>query len=359
MFEGGENVLVTGGSGFIGNAFIRKLLLDSKANVFNLDKVSNRNDLISINSVIKNNILFEERYTFFKADLLNSNNVKEVVEKSDPDYVFHFAAETHVDRSINHPKDYVLNNVVGTFNLLEIIRKHYEELTQNRKNNFIFHHVSTDEVFGSLGLNGKFKEDSHFDPKSPYSATKASSDHLVNAWFHTYGLPVITTNCSNNYGPWQFPEKFIPLVILKAINSENIPLYGKGENIREWLHVDDHIDAILLASKNGKAGRRYLVGSNNELTNKELVEIICGNLDMIKPQKKPYSSNIVFVEDRPGHDFRYSLDSSLIRTELGWEEKTKIEDGLKKTIVWYLNNLDWCERVRDQSGYNGERLGLL
>ena len=216
MFEGGENVLVTGGSGFIGNAFIRKLLLDSKANVFNLDKVSNRNDLISINSVIKNNILLEERYTFFKADLLNINNVKEVVEKCDPDYVFHFAAETHVDRSINCPKDYVLNNIVGTFNLLEIIRKHYEKLNENRKNNFIFHHVSTDEVFGSLGLNGKFKEDSHFDPKSPYSATKASSDHLVNAWFHTYGLPVITTNCSNNYGPWQFPDKLIPLVILKA-----------------------------------------------------------------------------------------------------------------------------------------------
>ena len=359
MIDDRTNILITGGAGFIGGTLVRKLLLESNCNVFNLDKVTNRSDLTSINNLLENNNIFRKRYTFFKLDLLNIDSLKAVIEKSNPDLIFHFAAESHVDRSINSPKDFILNNILGTYNLLYCARTHFEKLTNSRKNNFRFHHISTDEVFGSLSEIGKFSEKSNYDPRSPYSATKASSDHLVNAWFHTYGLPVITTNCSNNYGPWQFPDKLIPLVIMKCLSFQDIPVYGDGKNIRDWLHVDDHIEAILIASEYGEVGKKYLIGGNNERNNKEIVQLICNYLDFLKPNKKSYNNLIKFVPDRPGHDYRYALDSSLFSNKFGWRQKINFKDGLEKTVLWYMNNLDWCKEVSDRSGYSGQRLGLI
>ena len=355
-----KNVLITGGAGFIGSTLVRKLLIDSDYKIFNFDKLISRSDLSSINNLIDLKYKeFNERYTFFYGDLLEISKVNEAFEKSDPDLVFHLAAETHVDRSINFPRDFLSNNIIGTYNLLEGAKIHFNRLKDTRKNNFRFHHISTDEVFGSLGSTGEFTENSKYDPRSPYSATKASSDHLVNAWYHTFGLPVTITNCSNNYGPWQFPDKLIPLVILKSINSENIPIYGNGLNIRDWLHVDDHVEGILLAAEFGKIGKKYLIGGKNEKTNIDLINMICNYLDEVKPKTNSYKTLIRNVSDRPGHDFRYSLDSSLIRNELGWTEKKQFQQGLNQTIDWYLNNLNWCERIIKKSKYNGERLGLI
>ena len=353
------NVLVTGGAGFIGSALIRKLLFDKRYNIYNLDKLTNRSDLTSIEQILRNDPSLENRYTFIKADLLNSEIVDQVVDKSNPDFVFHFAAESHVDRSIDSPKEFVLNNIIGTYNLLESIRKHFYRIENNRKNNFRFHHISTDEVFGSLGNNGKFNEESVYDPRSPYSATKASSDHLVNAWFHTFGIPTIITNSSNNYGYWQFLDKLIPLVIMKCLSWNNIPLYGNGMNVRDWIHVDDHVEAILLAANHGKKGKKYLIGGSNEKTNLDVINMICEYLDIIKPQKNSYKELIQYVSDRPGHDYRYSIDSTLIKTELGWSEKINFAEGIKNTISWYLNNMDWCKTIINRSGYIGQRLGKL
>ena len=355
-----KNVLITGGAGFIGGALVRKLLTDSDYKVFNFDKLINRSDLSSINNLVAlKNKDFNKRYDFFHADLLEIDQIKEAFKKSDPDLVFHLAAETHVDRSIDSPRDFLSNNILGTFNLLEVAKNHFNKLKEGRRKNFRFHHISTDEVFGSLDSLGRFTENSTYDPRSPYSATKASSDHLVNAWHCTYGLPVIITNCSNNYGPWQFPDKLIPLVILKSLCSENIPVYGNGLQIRDWIHVDDHVEGILLAARFGKVGKKYLIGGNNERTNIDLVKMICNYLDKVKPQKDSYKRLIKYVSDRPGHDFRYSIDSSLIRNELGWTEKKQFKEALNQTIDWYLNNLNWCKKMSEKAKYNGERIGLI
>jgi len=359
MSENNINVLVTGGAGFIGSALIRKLLINTRHNIYNLDKLTNRSDLTSIDQILRKEPTLQKRYTFLKADLLNEELIDRVIEKSNPDFIFHFAAESHVDRSIDSPKEFVLNNIIGTYNLLESIRKYFYRIEKNRKNNFRFHHISTDEVFGSLGNYGKFNEESVYDPRSPYSATKASSDHLVNAWFHTFGIPTIITNSCNNYGYWQFLDKLIPLVIMKCLSWENIPLYGNGMNVRDWIHVDDHVEAILLAVNHGKIGKKYLIGGNNEKTNLDVISMICEYLDEIKPQKESYKVLIQHVSDRPGHDYRYAIDSTLIKTELGWSEKINFSEGLKNTISWYLDNINWCKTIISRSGYIGQRLGKL
>jgi dTDP-glucose 4,6-dehydratase len=264
-----------------------------------------------------------------------------------------------VDRSIEGPAAFIDSNVSGTFQLLQAVRAHWQQLSAERQPGFRFHHISTDEVFGSLGETGRFSETTPYDPRSPYSASKAASDHLVNAWHHTYGLPVVLTNCSNNYGPWQFPEKLIPVVILKAASGEPIPLYGDGQNVRDWLYVEDHVDALLLAACQGELGRSYCVGGHGERTNKQVVEAICAALDQLLPASGPHSKLVTPVADRPGHDRRYAIDPTRISNELGWQPRHSFEQGLAATVAWYLNQQAWCGRVREQGGYSGDRLGVL
>ena len=334
-----KRVLVTGGAGFIGSALIRRLLDKTNSKIFNLDKLSYSSSLISIEKKLRK--LGSEnsyRYKTLKVDLANQKKTQIAIEESDPDIIFHLAAESHVDRSISDPSVFIQSNIVGTSNLLSSAKLHFDKLKQKRKSFFRFHHVSTDEVFGSLGLNNYFDELTKYSPRSPYSASKASSDHLVSAWHHTFELPISITNCSNNYGPWQFHEKLIPTVILKAISNKEIPLYGTGENIRDWLHVDDHVDALLLAAINGKVGKTYCVGGNTEKSNKELVNLICEYLDSLKKQTSSYKNLIKEVKDRPGHDFRYAIDSSLIKKDLNWNPKTDFNKGIRETINWYVEN---------------------
>jgi len=264
-----------------------------------------------------------------------------------------------VDRSIDGPATFLDSNVLGTFHLLQAVREHWQQLPQDRQKRFRFHHISTDEVFGSLGVTGRFSETTPYDPRSPYSASKAASDHLVSAWHHTYGLPVVLTNCSNNYGPWQFPEKLIPVVILKAAAGEPIPVYGDGQNVRDWLFVEDHVQALLTAATRGVVGRSYCVGGSCERTNKQVVEAICGLMDQLRPEVAPHCRLIISVPDRPGHDRRYAIDPSRIQEELGWHPRHSFEQGLEATVRWYLNNLSWCQEVRDRAGYGGERIGSL
>ena len=274
--------------------------------------------------------------------------------------VVNFAAESHVDRSIHGPEDFIQTNVVGTFHLLESVRAYLGGLGADAKASFRFLHVSTDEVYGSLSKDAPAFTEAHpYEPNSPYSASKAASDHLVRAWHHTYGLPVVLTNCSNNYGPWQFPEKLIPVVILKAAAGEPIPLYGDGANVRDWLFVDDHVDALLLAATRGRLGQSYCVGGHGERTNKQVVEAICSHLDQLRPSGAPHGRLITPVADRPGHDRRYAIDPSRISSELGWQPRHSFESGLEATVRWYLDNLDWCAAVRDRGGYQGDRLGLI
>ncbi len=353
-----HRILVTGGAGFIGGALIRRLLNCSEVVIYNLDKIGYASDLSSIQGVLdKLGSKGIDRHHLLKVDLADAESTCRAVSKADPDLIFHLAAESHVDRSIDSPSAFIYSNVIGTFNLLQAARSHWDKLPENRKRLFRFHHISTDEVFGSLNDSGRFSELTPYSPRSPYSASKAASDHLVNAWFHTYGLPVILTNCSNNYGPWQFPEKLIPVVILKAISGEAIPLYGDGSNVRDWLYVEDHIDALLLAILKGAPGRKYCIGGNSERTNLQIVERLCLLLDRLRPASCSYTSLIKPVIDRPGHDYRYAIDAGLITTELGWTPAHDFENGLKVTVAWYLENLDWCEGVRLNSGYKGERLG--
>ncbi len=281
------------------------------------------------------------RYKHFKTDLFNFFDVKDVIEHSNPDLIIHLAAESHVDKSIKNPRNFINSNIVGTFNLLQAALIHFESLPNNRKNAFRMHHVSTDEVFGTLGINGYFNENSLYDPRSPYSASKAASDHLVKSWHNTYDLPISITNCSNNYGPWQYPEKLIPVVIKKILLNEKIPLYGDGTNIRDWLYVDDHITGILLASNNGKLGESYCIGGGSEKSNIELVELICDTLDNKLNLEKTSKNLIQKVIDRPGHDQRYAIDSSKIRNELGWKPYYSFEHGIEITIDWYLSNQKW------------------
>jgi len=343
-----KNILVTGGAGFIGGTIIRKLLRESNCRIFNLDKLGYASDRSTLENYVNKNILFKEKYRFLKVNLVNKKELEEAIKISDPDLVIHFAAESHVDRSINSPEVFIESNIKGTFNLLEIILEHFNKLSNTRSLNFRFIHISTDEVFGSLNEKGKFCENTAYSPRSPYSATKAASDHLVNAWFHTFGLPVITTNCSNNYGPYQYPEKLIPLTILNAINDDEIPLYGDGKNVRDWLHVEDHVSAILKVAEKGRIGSKYCIGGYGEMSNLDVVRSICNQLDEIRNTSKSHSRLIKFVNDRLGHDRRYSIDSSLITDELGWLPKYNFENGIKSTINWYLNNMIWCKRVLNE-----------
>lgn len=347
------NILVTGGAGFIGGCLIRRLLNNPKLNIYNLDKISYASNVEGIDSC-KN----FQKHILIKTDLSDYNKVEKAIEFSNPDLIIHLAAESHVDRSIDHPKPFIESNIVGTFNILEACRKHWKNLNISRKKHFKFIHISTDEVFGSLGKNGFFSESSPYQPRSPYSASKAASDHLVKSWFSTFGFPTIVTNCSNNFGPYQFPEKLIPLVILKAMDNLPIPIYGKGDNIRDWLFVEDHIDAILLIIKKGEIGETYCIGGNNERTNLDIVNEICALLD--KKLRKDYLHKelIRFVNDRPGHDRRYAINSEFIRKKLGWSPKNDFKQALNKTIDWYLSNKTWCDMISKRGNYEGERIGL-
>ena len=348
--ESCRRVLVTGGAGFIGGAVVRRLLSDTPAQVFNLDKCGYASDLTSIGS--------HPRHQLLKVDLADAEATAAAVRQADPDLVLHLAAESHVDRSIEGPAAFLESNVIGTFNLLQAVRSHWQQLGADRQGAFRFHHISTDEVFGSLGPSGRFSETTPYDPRSPYSASKAASDHLVSAWHHTYGLPVVLTNCSNNFGPWQFPEKLIPVVILQAVAGEPIPLYGDGANVRDWLYVDDHVDALLLAATQGELGSSYCVGGHGERTNKQVVEAICALLDQRRPQGAPHARLITPVTDRPGHDRRYAIDPARIQTELGWAPRHSFEQALERTVDWYLDHLDWCQQVRQRAGWSGGRQGL-
>jgi dTDP-glucose 4,6-dehydratase len=348
---------------------VRRLLGDSEALVFNLDKLGYASDLTSIEQLLTQlgargqTPEGASRHQLLQVDLVDAEATSAAVAAADPDLVLHLAAESHVDRSIDGPGAFIASNVSGTFNLLQAVRAHWQQLPKERRERFRFHHISTDEVFGSLGPEGRFSETTPYDPRSPYSASKAASDHLVRAWHHTYGLPVVLTNCSNNYGPWQFPEKLIPVVILKAAAGEPIPLYGDGANVRDWLYVEDHVEALLLAATRGRLGESYCIGgagdhgSPSERTNRQVVEAICAQLDALQPQGAPHSRLITLVRDRPGHDRRYAIDAGKITTELGWRPQHSFEQGLAATVRWLLEHQDWCAKVHRQAGYGGERLG--
>ena len=346
-----KSALITGAAGS-GGSYLAEFLLEE----IKLDQV---HGLVRWHSTTSLNNLsgISDQIIQHECDLLDLSSLVRILQKVQPDIIFHLAAESHVDRSIINPEIFIKSNILGTFNLLQASKLHWEKLNSKRKKSFKFHHISTDEVFGTLMKNGKFNENTKYDPRSPYSASKASSDHLVNAWFHTFNFPVITTNCSNNYGPYQFPEKLIPLAILKAYRGEKIPLYGDGSNIRDWLYIDDHLDAITLVAEKGKLGKSYCIGGFGERSNKEVLFKICNLMDEYKPKNYSHSNLIENVEDRPGHDQRYAIDSTLIQKELSWMPKTNFDEGLSKTIKWYLNNLDWCELVLEKSGYDGRRLG--
>ena len=357
-FENPKNIIVTGGLGFIGSNLIRNLLLDTKHKIINIDFNGYASSSDAFIDLFSQKDSYIKRYKYFNIDLNNIEALEKVFDDESPDVVFHLAAESHVDRSIDNPNPFIKSNILGTFNLLEISRSFFNKISPKRKEEFRFIHISTDEVFGSLSEVGLFNEKSCYDPRSPYSASKASSDHLVRAWFHTYKLPTIICNCSNNYGPWQFPEKFIPNIILKALNNQLIPVYGDGKNIRDWLYVEDHVDALIKVYLNGPPGSTFCIGGNNEKTNIDLAYYICNYLDEICPKEYNYSSLIKFVEDRPGHDKRYGIDSTKIKSLINWNENFSFEKGIKKTIKWYVDNVSWCEKMVNKSKYKGERLGL-
>ncbi len=366
LASGVQRVLVTGGAGFIGGALVRRLLRDTSATVFNLDKLGYASDLTSIELTLAElGPAAVGRHQLLRVDLADAEDTAAAVRQADPDLVFHLAAESHVDRSIDGPGAFIESNVTGTFHLLQAARAHWEQLPKERQERFRLHHISTDEVFGSLGPTGRFSDTTPYDPRSPYSASKAASDHLVRAWHHTFGLPVVLTNCSNNYGPWQFPEKLIPVVILKAVAGEPIPLYGDGQNVRDWLYVEDHVEALLLAASRGRLGESYCVGgagdhgSPSERSNTEVVQVICALLDGLRPAGAPHSRLITPVADRPGHDRRYAIDASKITQELGWRPRHSFEQGLEGTVLWCLEHLEWFQQLRQRVGYFGERLGLV
>jgi len=349
-------ILITGGAGFIGSALIRYLVNDTDHSILNLDKLTyagNMESLVEVES--------STRYQTIVGDIADASLVSKLLADFKPDAIMHLAAESHVDRSIDSPSNFIQTNIIGTLVLLEATRYYLEKKPKGEKTNFRFHHISTDEVFGSLGENGYFQETTAYDPSSPYSASKASSDHLVRAWHRTYGLPVVITNCSNNYGPFQFPEKLIPLIIENAIKGSPLPVYGDGSQIRDWLYVDDHVRALLCVVINGRIGETYNIGGNNEWTNLKVVEKICELLDARVPRDSAFGNSykdlISFVDDRPGHDQRYAIDSTKISKELDWSPKESFDTGLRKTVDWYLSNRQWSAHVADGS-YQQVRMGL-
>ena len=348
-------VIVTGGAGFIGSAVVRALMADKSVQVVNLDKLTYAGNLESLASVAD-----DPRYRFVQLDICNAAGVGALLAAEKPDAIMHLAAESHVDRSIDGPAAFVQTNMVGTGVLLECATAYWRGLDGARKNTFRFHHVSTDEVYGSLGPTGLFREDSAYAPNSPYAASKAGADHLARAWHHTYELPVLITNCSNNYGPYHFPEKLIPLTIVKGLRGQSMPVYGKGENIRDWLYVEDHARALITVLDRGRVGEVYNVGGNAERRNIDVVRGICALLDEMLPNSahRPHADLITFVADRPGHDQRYAIDSTKLRDELGWAARENFESGLEKTVRWYLDNKGWWERVLS-GAYRTERLGLV
>ena len=342
--------IVTGGAGFIGSAMIRFLIDETNHSVLNIDKLTYAGNLQSLTSIEEN-----PRYQFVNADICDADKMTALVADFQPDKIMHLAAESHVDRSVDAPGEFIQTNIVGTFNLLNAARSYFESSSHK---NFMFHHVSTDEVFGSLGDDGFFTEETSYDPRSPYSASKASSDHLVRAWGDTYGLPILVTNCSNNYGHYQFPEKLIPLIIMNAFNEKPLPVYGDGSNVRDWLHVDDHARALYLVATEGKPFETYNIGGKNQKTNLEVVDTICELLEAVKPRADHarYKDLITHVQDRPGHDFRYAIDTSKIERELGWKPQETFETGMARTVQWYLAHHAWCDAV--SGGYSQTRLGL-
>jgi dTDP-glucose 4,6-dehydratase len=347
-----KRFLVTGGAGFIGSAFVRHVIAATDHHVLVVDKLTYAGNLDSLKPVQDH-----PRFRFVRADIADAAAMKAALADFQPDVILHLAAESHVDRSIDGPADFIETNIVGTFVLLQEALGFWGALPKAKAEGFRFHHVSTDEVFGSLGAHGRFSEDSPYRPNSPYSASKAASDHLVRAWHHTYGLPVLISNCSNNFGPCHFPEKLIPLIILNALEGKPLPVYGKGENVRDWLYVDDHARALLLIAERGRVGDSYNVGADCERANIAVVRAVCALMDELAPDAiGPRERLISFVADRPGHDLRYAMDARKLRAELGWTPQETFESGLRKTVEWYLTNRPWWERIRKEV-YRGERLG--
>jgi dTDP-glucose 4,6-dehydratase len=346
-------IFVTGGAGFIGSALVRHLIENTTHEVLNFDKLTYAGTLTTVDGVAESN-----RYRFVQGDICDAEAVRSAIADFRPDVITHLAAESHVDRSIDGPGAFIQTNIVGTFTMLSEARAFWQSLDDERKAVFRFHHISTDEVYGSLGDTGFFTEDTPYDPRSPYSASKAGSDHLVQAWGHTYGLPVLITNCSNNYGPYHFPEKLIPLMIVKALAGETLPVYGKGDQVRDWLYVEDHVRALQAVFERGQVGRTYNVGGNNEKQNLEVVQTVCAILDRLRPRDdgKSYAEQIGYVTDRPGHDKRYAIDASRIRDELGWTPAETFETGIEKTVAWYLANEAWWRPLVDAKA--SERRGI-
>ena len=352
-----KKILVTGGAGFIGSAFIRHVIKNTSHSIFNIDKLTYASNLKNLEDIDTN-----KRYFFKKLNILNSTGIRKILKNFKPDIILHLAAESHVDRSICSPIEFLNTNVIGTFVILEEARKYFVNLSNNKKKNFRFHHVSTDEVFGDLNnKNDLFREETSYDPSSPYSASKASSDHFVRAWQRTFKLPTLITNCSNNYGPYQYPEKLIPLVILNALNGLKLPIYGNGKQIRDWLYVDDHAKALLKVALDGKIGETYNIGGNNQIENIDVVKKICNILDKLHPSKikgvKKYQQLINLVDDRPGHDKKYAIDATKIKKKLKWKPQETFETGIEKTVKWYLENRIWYNKIKNIK--KNTRLGVI
>ncbi len=350
-----KTIFVTGGAGFIGSALVRYLINETEHNVINFDKLTYAGNLESLASVDTS-----DRYTFIQGDICDRKILDDVFKQHQPDYIMHLAAESHVDRSIDGPGEFIQTNITGTYEILEAARSYFLSLDEAKKSTFRFHHISTDEVYGDLGETGLFTEETPYEPSSPYSASKAASDHLVRAWYRTYGLPVVVTNCSNNYGPYHFPEKLIPLIILNALEGKSLPVYGDGKQVRDWLYVEDHARALYKVVSEGTIGETYNIGGFNEKQNIEVVTTICDHLNDLISEKpdgvSDFNQLVTFVKDRPGHDVRYAIDANKINKELGWHPEETFESGIKKTIEWYLSETEWCKHVQDGS-YQRERLG--